>query len=158
MYSGCAILNAPLSKHSALCSVWLGEEGVEIKRQITGMMRFLSDKPGRVHQRVGAEGENLKKEPQDEHLSWAHHPTALPLVSEDHQDNILGSTGDPGPSLSTTSTNKGQGYGQYSTRSKTLRVQNSSKDVVKMNEYNGKACLKEAEVESNEVVLLKYCT
>uniref|UniRef100_A0A8C3A2V6 Si:ch211-220f12.4 n=1 Tax=Cyclopterus lumpus TaxID=8103 RepID=A0A8C3A2V6_CYCLU len=35
--------------------VWLGDEGVEIKRQITGMMRLLSDKTGRVHHRVVTE-------------------------------------------------------------------------------------------------------
>lgn len=49
---------------------WLGEEGVEIKKQITGMMRLLSDKAGRVYQRVGREGETLKEEPQEEDLSW----------------------------------------------------------------------------------------
>lgn len=51
-------------------SAWLGEEGVEIKKQITGMMRLLSDKAGRVYQRVGREGETLKEEPQEEDLSW----------------------------------------------------------------------------------------
>ncbi|MCI4379046.1 hypothetical protein PGIGA_G00223300 [Pangasianodon gigas] len=49
---------------------WLGEEGMEIKKQITGMMRLLSDKAGRVYQRVGREGETLKEEPQEEGLSW----------------------------------------------------------------------------------------
>ncbi|XP_062860927.1 BEN domain-containing protein 7 [Trichomycterus rosablanca] len=49
---------------------WLGEEGMEIKRQITGMMRLLSDKAGRVYQRVGSEGETLKEEPQEEEMSW----------------------------------------------------------------------------------------
>lgn len=43
---------------------------MEIKKQITGMMRLLSDKAGRVYQRVGREGETLKEEPQEEGLSW----------------------------------------------------------------------------------------
>ncbi|KAM9481844.1 BEN domain-containing protein 7 [Clarias gariepinus] len=49
---------------------WPGEEDMEIKKQITGMMRLLSDKAGRVYQRVGREGETLKEEPQEEGLSW----------------------------------------------------------------------------------------
>uniref|UniRef100_A0A3B4AUT8 Uncharacterized protein n=1 Tax=Periophthalmus magnuspinnatus TaxID=409849 RepID=A0A3B4AUT8_9GOBI len=32
---------------------WVGEEGMEIKRQITGMMKILSDRSGRGYQRVG---------------------------------------------------------------------------------------------------------
>ncbi|KAM4618281.1 BEN domain-containing protein 7 [Polymixia lowei] len=109
--------------------VWLGDEGVEIKRQITGMMRLLNDKSGRVYQRVGAEGDSLKKEPQEEHLSWTQEPAALPLVSEGHQSNSWNSAGDPGPSpSSSTPIPNGRGYGQYSTRSKVHRVVNNTKN------------------------------
>uniref|UniRef100_A0A665UC77 Si:ch211-220f12.4 n=1 Tax=Echeneis naucrates TaxID=173247 RepID=A0A665UC77_ECHNA len=84
--------------------VWLGDEGMEIKRQITGMMRLLSDKSSRVYQRVATEQESLTKEPQDRRLAWVHQPVPLSLVSEDHQSNNWNSTGDPGPSPSSIST------------------------------------------------------
>uniref|UniRef100_A0A3B4UTK6 Si:ch211-220f12.4 n=1 Tax=Seriola dumerili TaxID=41447 RepID=A0A3B4UTK6_SERDU len=83
---------------------WLGDEGMEIKRQITGMMRLLSDKTSRVYQRVGTEQDTLTKEPQERHLAWVHQPVPLSLVSEDHQSNSWNSAGDPGPSPSSVST------------------------------------------------------
>ncbi|KAM8861508.1 BEN domain-containing protein 7 isoform 1-T1 [Synchiropus picturatus] len=49
--------------------VWLGEDGMEIKKQITGMMRLLTDKTGRVYQRV--EVEHGQPSPEDK-------PTACP--------------------------------------------------------------------------------
>uniref|UniRef100_A0A3Q1H721 BEN domain-containing protein n=1 Tax=Anabas testudineus TaxID=64144 RepID=A0A3Q1H721_ANATE len=87
--------------------VWLGDEGLEIKRQITGMMRLLSDKTGRVYQRVGLE-----------------------------QDR------DPGPSPLSISTPllNGQGCGQYSTRSKTLKILSSTNDLIKVKEVNETPC------------------
>uniref|UniRef100_A0A3B5AWQ3 Si:ch211-220f12.4 n=1 Tax=Stegastes partitus TaxID=144197 RepID=A0A3B5AWQ3_9TELE len=93
-------------------ALWLGDEGMEIKRQITGMMRLLSDKTGRVYQRVGAEQDGLTKEPQDRHQNWAHQPGLLSLASEDHQSNSWNSAGDPGPSPSSISTSvpNGPGY------------------------------------------------
>uniref|UniRef100_A0A3Q3L746 Si:ch211-220f12.4 n=1 Tax=Mastacembelus armatus TaxID=205130 RepID=A0A3Q3L746_9TELE len=86
---------------------------MEIKRQITGMMRLLSDKTSRVYQRVGTEQDSLTREPQDGHLTWLHQPVPLSLVSENHQSNSWHSAGDPGPSLSSTSTANGPGSGQY---------------------------------------------
>uniref|UniRef100_A0A4W6DP68 BEN domain containing 7 n=1 Tax=Lates calcarifer TaxID=8187 RepID=A0A4W6DP68_LATCA len=85
------------------CSL-AGDEGMEIKRQITGMMRLLSDKTSRVYQRVGTEQDSLTKEPQDRNLTWVHQPAPLSLVSDDHQSNSWSSVGDPGPSPSSTST------------------------------------------------------
>ncbi|XP_051952794.1 BEN domain-containing protein 7-like isoform X2 [Xyrauchen texanus] len=94
-----------------LCvSVWLGDDGMEIKRQITGMMRLLSDKTGRVYQRVGREGETLKQEPQEEALSL---PVAQSLAPENSQFGW--SSGLP------------PAHGQYGTRSKTQRMLNHSK-------------------------------
>lgn len=123
-----------------LKAVWLGDEGVEIKRQITGMMRLLSDKTSRVYQRV-TEQDSSTKEPQDRHLTWVHQPAPSSLVSEDHQSNSWNSAGDPGPlqsSVSATVVN-GPGCGQYSTRSKAMRILNNTKDhLVKVNEVNGK--------------------
>ncbi|KFO25662.1 BEN domain-containing protein 7, partial [Fukomys damarensis] len=48
----------------------LGDESMEIKKQITGMRRLLNDSTGRIYQRVGKEGEKLKEEPQDLDLIW----------------------------------------------------------------------------------------
>ncbi|XP_055030766.2 BEN domain-containing protein 7 isoform X2 [Misgurnus anguillicaudatus] len=88
---------------------WLGDDGMEIKKQITGMMRLLSDKTGRVYQRVGREGETLKQEPQEEALNLpvTHSPTPEHLQ---YWSSVLPLT-----------------HGQYSTRSKTQRMLNHSK-------------------------------
>ncbi|XP_031420366.1 BEN domain-containing protein 7 isoform X2 [Clupea harengus] len=101
---------------------WLEDEGKEIKRQITGMMRVLNDKAGRVYQRVGREGENLKQEPQDELLSWASTADLEPEVPQ-HSSW----TCSPQPSNHPTS-------GQYSTRSKTQKVLNRTKDLSNSND------------------------
>uniref|UniRef100_A0A8C5PUE5 BEN domain containing 7 n=1 Tax=Leptobrachium leishanense TaxID=445787 RepID=A0A8C5PUE5_9ANUR len=46
------------------------DEGMEIKKQITGMRRLLNDSVGRIYQRVGKEGDQLKEEPHDLDMSW----------------------------------------------------------------------------------------
>ncbi|XP_056138484.1 BEN domain-containing protein 7 [Lampris incognitus] len=122
------------SRDASVPLVCLGDEGMEIKRQITGMMRLLGDRAGRVYQRVGAEGSGGKKD--DGHLSWDHQPAALPAVSEDQQSNCWSSAGDAGPSPSSTCSSiaNGQSYNQYSTRSKAVRILNNTKDSIKANE------------------------
>ncbi|XP_059420414.1 BEN domain-containing protein 7-like isoform X1 [Carassius carassius] len=85
--------------------VWLGDEGMEIKKQITGMMRLLGDKTGRVYQRVGREGETLKQEPQEEPLAQSPAPEHLQCG----WSSVL------------------TAHGQYSTRSKTQRMLNHLK-------------------------------
>ncbi|XP_047722251.1 BEN domain-containing protein 7 isoform X10 [Prionailurus viverrinus] len=50
--------------------IYLGNESMEIKKQITGMRRLLNDSTGRIYQRVGKEGEKLKEEPQDLDSVW----------------------------------------------------------------------------------------
>ncbi|XP_058915179.2 BEN domain-containing protein 7 isoform X4 [Kogia breviceps] len=50
--------------------IFLGDESMEIKKQITGMRRLLNDSAGRVYQRVGKDGEKLKEEPQDLDSIW----------------------------------------------------------------------------------------
>ncbi|XP_030588261.1 BEN domain-containing protein 7 [Archocentrus centrarchus] len=111
---------------------------MEIKKQITGMMRLLSDKTSRVYQRVGTEQDSLTKEPQDKPPNWVHQPALLSLVSEDHQSNSWNSPEDPGPSPSSVSTPvpNGPACGQYSTRSRALRILNSTKGLIKGNETN----------------------
>ncbi|XP_058244465.1 BEN domain-containing protein 7 isoform X1 [Hemibagrus wyckioides] len=86
---------------------WLGEDGMEIKKQITGMMRLLSDKAGRVYQRVGREGETLKEEPQEEALSWNLSQKPSPEELE-HAGNSVS-------------------HSQYDTRSKTQKMLDQSK-------------------------------
>ncbi|KAG5830552.1 hypothetical protein ANANG_G00311920 [Anguilla anguilla] len=44
-------------KSVTMPEAWLGDEGVEIKRQITGMMRLLNDKAGRMYQRAQVSGQ-----------------------------------------------------------------------------------------------------
>ncbi|XP_075946127.1 BEN domain-containing protein 7 [Anarhichas minor] len=137
MDSNCNDVNGE-PKDAAVPGVWLGDEGVEIKRQITGMMRLLSDKTGRVYHRVVREQDSLTKDPQERHLTWVHQPAISSLVSEDHQSNSWNSAGDPGPSPSSISTPipNGPSCGQYSTRSKALRSLNNTTDPIKMNEAN----------------------
>ncbi|XP_067359104.1 BEN domain-containing protein 7 isoform X1 [Channa argus] len=127
------------SKDAAVSQVvWLGDEDLEIKRQITGMMRLLNDKTSRVYQRVGSEQDSLTKQPYDGHQTWLHQPAPLSLVSEERQSNSWNSAGDPRPSLSSISTSipNGLGCAQYSTRSKALRTVSSTKDLIKVNEAN----------------------
>ncbi|XP_072241300.1 BEN domain-containing protein 7 [Leuresthes tenuis] len=137
MNSSCKYANGE-TKDAAVPDVWLGDKGMEIKRQITGMMRLLSDKTGRVYQRVGTEQERSTSEPQDRHLNWIQQPPILPLVSEDHQSNNWSSAGDPEASSSSTSTPipNGPGCGQYSTCSRPLRILNNTKDLIKASEAN----------------------
>uniref|UniRef100_A0A8C7XH71 Si:ch211-220f12.4 n=1 Tax=Oryzias sinensis TaxID=183150 RepID=A0A8C7XH71_9TELE len=104
---------------------------VEIKRQITGMMRLLRDKTGRVYQRVVADCDGTTNDSQDKHLSWIHQSPLLSMVPDDHQGNSWLSTGHselsvPSPSIPVPN---GPNYGQYSTRSRTLRIFNKTKDV-----------------------------
>uniref|UniRef100_A0A8C2VME5 BEN domain-containing protein n=1 Tax=Chinchilla lanigera TaxID=34839 RepID=A0A8C2VME5_CHILA len=95
--------------------VVLGDESMEIKKQITGMRRLLNDSTGRIYQRVGKEGEKLKEEPQDLDLVWpqrsnssAEAPQSLPASSRVWNE--------PPPQ-------SGQFSGQYGTRSRTFQSQ-----------------------------------
>ncbi|XP_073327856.1 BEN domain-containing protein 7 [Pagrus major] len=135
MNSGCKDANGE-RKDAAVPDVWVQDEGMEIKRQITGMMRLLSDKTGRVYQRAGTEQDSLTKEPQERHPTWEQQPAPLSLVSEDHQSNSWNPAGEPGPSPSSISTPipNGPVCGQYSTRSKAMRILNNTKDLIKVND------------------------
>ncbi|XP_068459592.1 BEN domain-containing protein 7 isoform X1 [Clinocottus analis] len=127
-----------MPKDVTVPDVWLVDEGVEIKRQITGMMRLLSDKTGRVYHRVVTEQDSLTRDPQERHLTWVHQHAASSLASEDHQSNSWNTAGDPGPSPSSISPPipNGPSCGQYSTRSKAMRSLNHTKDPIKVNEAN----------------------
>ncbi|XP_053175907.1 BEN domain-containing protein 7 [Scomber japonicus] len=137
MNSSCKDANGE-SKDAAVPDDWLVDEGMEIKKQITGMMRLLSDKSSRVYQRVGTEQDSSTVTPPDRHLTWVHQPPPSSLVSEDHQINNWNSTGvlEPSPSSISTPNPNGPGCGQYSTRSKALRILNNTKDLNKMIEAN----------------------
>ncbi|XP_034541969.1 BEN domain-containing protein 7 [Notolabrus celidotus] len=129
---------------AAVPDVWVGDEGMEIKKQITGMMRLLSDKTSRVYQRVGAEQDSLAKELGDRHLTWVQKPVPL---SEGQQGNNWSSEVDPGPSPSSISTPipNGPGCGQYSTRSKAMKILNNTADLIKENDSNDVVSLAEPE-------------
>lgn len=123
-----------------VCVVWVGEEGTEIKRQITGMMRLLGDKSGRVYQRVTTEQHSTTKEAQGRHPSWLLEPAPLP---GDHQGNSWNPAGDPGPSPSSVTINppNGPGCGQQDTGSKTTRSK-GSKEPNKVQESHGRTELR----------------
>ncbi|XP_077025503.1 BEN domain-containing protein 7 isoform X1 [Tamandua tetradactyla] len=96
--------------------IFLGDESVEIKKQITGMRRLLNDSTGRVYQRVGKEGEKLKEEPQDLDFIW---PQRLNSSVEAPQ-SLRPSSGGAWNELAPQS---GQFSGQYGTRSRTFQSQ-----------------------------------
>lgn len=123
-----------------VCVVLVGEEGMEIKRQITGMMRLLSDRSGRVYQRVSAEQDSATKEPQGRHLSWPQEPAPLP---RDHQGNSWNSAGDPEPSPLSITVNplNGPGCGQQGTGSKAKRPK-ETKEPNKVHESHGRTELR----------------
>lgn len=96
--------------------IFLGDENMEIKKQITGMRRLLNDSTGRIYQRVGKEGEKLKEEPQDLELVW---PQRLNSSAEAAQGLHPPSRG----AWNELPTQSGQFSGQYGTRSRTFQSQ-----------------------------------
>ncbi|KAL6077246.1 hypothetical protein STEG23_037701, partial [Scotinomys teguina] len=96
--------------------IFLGDENMEIKKQITGMRRLLNDSTGRIYQRVGKEGEKLKEEPQDLELVW---PQRLNSAAEAPQGLHPPSHG----AWNELPTQSGQFSGQYGTRSRTFQSQ-----------------------------------
>ncbi|KAM9312944.1 BEN domain-containing protein 7 [Gastrophryne carolinensis] len=87
-----------------------GDEGMEIKKQITGMRRLLNDSTGRIYQRVGKEGEKLKEELD---MGWAE--SVSPLCPA---DNPIHSAQAPWNHLPVQAR---EFSGQYGTRSKTVQ-------------------------------------
>ncbi|XP_042542216.1 BEN domain-containing protein 7 isoform X3 [Dipodomys spectabilis] len=96
--------------------IFLGDESMEIKKQITGMRRLLNDSTGRIYQRVGKEGEKLKEEPQDLDLVW---PQRLNSSTEPPQGLHPPSHG----VWNELPPQSGQFSGQYGTRSRTFQSQ-----------------------------------
>lgn len=96
--------------------IFLGDENMEIKKQITGMRRLLNDRTGRTYQRVGKEGEKLKEEPQDLELVW---PQRLNSSAEAAQGLHPPSRG----AWNELPAQSGQFSGQYGTRSRTFQSQ-----------------------------------
>ncbi|XP_063782968.1 BEN domain-containing protein 7 isoform X2 [Pseudophryne corroboree] len=88
-----------------------GDEGMEIKKQITGMRRLLNDSTGRVYQRVGKEGEKLKEEMHDLDMSWTE-STPCPAEDPIHSPHA------PWNNMPIQAT---EFSGQYGTRSKTVQ-------------------------------------
>nr|XP_055188136.1 BEN domain-containing protein 7 isoform X1 [Nyctereutes procyonoides] len=96
--------------------IYLGDESMEIKKQITGMRRLLNDSTGRIYQRVGKEGEKLKEEPQDLDSVWPPRMNSSSEAPQSLQPSSRGAWNElPPPS--------GQFSGQYGTRSRTFQSQ-----------------------------------
>ncbi|XP_062956177.1 BEN domain-containing protein 7 isoform X2 [Cynocephalus volans] len=96
--------------------IFLGDESMEIKKQITGMRRLLNDSTGRIYQRVGKDGEKLKEEPHDLDLVW---PQRLNSSAEGPQSVHPSSRG----AWNELPPQSGQFSGQYGTRSRTFQSQ-----------------------------------
>ena len=93
----------------------LGDESMEIKKQITGMRRLLNDSAGRIYQRVGKEGEKLKEEPQDLDAIWPQRLNSAEAPQSLHPSS-RGTWNELPPQ-------SGQFSGQYGTRSRTFQSQ-----------------------------------
>ncbi|KAM9807775.1 BEN domain-containing protein 7 [Neosynchiropus ocellatus] len=70
--------------------VWLGEDGMEIKKQITGMMRLLTDKTGRGYQR--AEAEHGRSAPEDRPTACLQPAVKNPTVNNWNATACAGSS------------------------------------------------------------------
>ncbi|XP_055003541.1 BEN domain-containing protein 7 isoform X2 [Sorex araneus] len=95
--------------------IFIGDESMEIKKQVTGMRRLLNDSAGRIYQRVGKEGEKLKEEPQDLESLWPPRLNA-PADPQSLQPSARGAWNELPP-------HSGQFSGQYGTRSRTFQTQ-----------------------------------
>ncbi|KAJ1076611.1 hypothetical protein K5549_008310 [Capra hircus] len=95
--------------------IFLGDESMEIKKQITGMRRLLNDSAGRIYQRVGKEGEKLKEEPQDLDAIWPQRLNSAEAPPSLHPSS-RGAWNELPPQ-------SGQFSGQYGTRSRTFQSQ-----------------------------------
>nr|XP_058915181.1 BEN domain-containing protein 7 isoform X7 [Kogia breviceps] len=95
--------------------IFLGDESMEIKKQITGMRRLLNDSAGRVYQRVGKDGEKLKEEPQDLDSIWPQRSNSVEAPPSLHPSSRGAWSELPAQS--------GQFSGQYGTRSRTFQSQ-----------------------------------
>ncbi|XP_045389613.1 BEN domain-containing protein 7 isoform X3 [Lemur catta] len=96
--------------------IFLGDESMEIKKQITGMRRLLNDSAGRIYQRVGKEGEKLKEEPQDVDLVWPPRLNSSTEAPPSFHPSTRGAWNELPPQ-------SGQFSGQYGTRSRTFQSQ-----------------------------------
>ncbi|XP_006877693.1 PREDICTED: BEN domain-containing protein 7-like [Chrysochloris asiatica] len=118
--------------------IFLGDESMEIKKQITGMRRLLNDSTGRIYQRVGKEGEKLKEEPQDLDLIWPQHLNS----SAESPQSVRPSSGATWNELPSQSR---QFSGQYGTRSRTFQSQphtagSSNGELPVVNSSGGSNC------------------
>ncbi|XP_044916827.1 BEN domain-containing protein 7 isoform X9 [Felis catus] len=116
----------------------LGNESMEIKKQITGMRRLLNDSTGRIYQRVGKEGEKLKEEPQDLDSVWPPRLNSTAEAPQSLHPSSRGAWNELPPS-------SGQFSGQYGTRSRTFQSQphttgSSNGELPAVNSSGGSNC------------------
>ncbi|XP_055284720.1 BEN domain-containing protein 7 isoform X3 [Moschus berezovskii] len=117
--------------------IFLGDESMEIKKQITGMRRLLNDSAGRIYQRVGKEGEKLKEEPQDLDAIWPQRLNSAEVPPSLHPSS-RGTWNELPPQ-------SGQFSGQYGTRSRTFQSQphtagSSNGELPAVNSSTGSNC------------------
>ncbi|XP_038155949.1 BEN domain-containing protein 7 [Cyprinodon tularosa] len=110
--------------------IWMGDESMGIKKQITGMMRLLGDKTGSFPLCSEAEHNGSTK---DGKVTCRHTPSILSFVSDGRQSQSWNSVGgtEPPPSSTSTSLANGPGCGQQSTCSRGLTNENTTKDLIK---------------------------
>ncbi|XP_042847012.1 BEN domain-containing protein 7 isoform X2 [Panthera tigris] len=118
--------------------IYLGNESMEIKKQITGMRRLLNDSTGRIYQRVGKEGEKLKEEPQDLDSVWPPRLNSTAEAPQSLHPSSRGAWNELPPS-------SGQFSGQYGTRSRTFQSQphttgSSNGELPAVNSSGGSNC------------------
>ncbi|GAB5573301.1 BEN domain-containing protein 7 isoform X13 [Prionailurus iriomotensis] len=118
--------------------IYLGNESMEIKKQITGMRRLLNDSTGRIYQRVGKEGEKLKEEPQDLDSVWPPRLNSTAEAPQSLHPSSRGAWNELPPS-------SGQFSGQYGTRSRTFQSQphttgSSNGELPTVNSSGGSNC------------------
>nr|XP_031300392.1 BEN domain-containing protein 7 isoform X2 [Camelus dromedarius] len=117
--------------------IFLGDESMEIKKQITGMRRLLNDSTGRTYQRVGKEGEKLKEEPQDLGSVWPPRLNSAEAPQSLHPPS-RGAWNELPPQ-------SGHFSGQYGTRSRTFQSQphaagSANGELPAMNPSVGPSC------------------
>lgn len=99
--------------------IFIEDESMEIKKQVTGMRRLLNDSAGRRYQRVGKEGEKLKEEPQDPESVWPLRLNNSVETSPTLHPPSRGAWNELPP-------HSGQFSEQYGTRSRTFQTQSHS--------------------------------
>nr|XP_057932057.1 BEN domain-containing protein 7 isoform X2 [Doryrhamphus excisus] len=122
---------------AAVPDVWPGDDSMEIKKQITGMMRLLGDKTSRVYQRVEKEQDRVSKTSPD---VTDVEPAASSAQSKNRRMNSCDSTGNVTPSALSRATPILHGPTcSYSSKDMMIKVDDAH-DVVPVLVASGAPC------------------